>query len=456
MTRSLFGRWLLGFGLILLANLGLVTLLTLQQSQAALTAEYHYRLSEAAERASRNYHERGLTTANAEWAAETNGSAVNLSGVYVAVYEAGLPGASLSGGWTDNQAAGLIGDRLAQVLRGERVYWTTDAMAYTAVPLGLAEGQAGALLAGLPRQAEAGSLLRYGRVAWYTLLAVSLPTLLLAYHFIRRITRPVSRMALMADAVAQGDFTARVDYRQNDEIGALGSALNQMAEQLGNAERVRQTFLAGVSHELRTPLTTIKANTQAMLDQLINADELPEYLTSTIEEADRLRDLVSSLLQSAQPEAGSDLKRTLTDLATLVADTVRQMEVLAGQKGVRLVTELAAGCQIRVDRDRLRQVIINLLDNAIRCTPPAGEVRVTLSCRMAEATITVADSGNGIPASVRDRLFQPFVRSADSPGSGLGLYLSQRIVLAHGGKLSAEAAPDRAGTLIRIWLPRGE
>lgn len=453
MRRSLFGRFLLAFCVILLANLVLVMIVTLHQSQAALAAEYRYRLDEAADKAVADYLQRGRLAANAQWASVTNSSQSNLSGIYVAVWEP-LPSAqNTDTGWSDVQAAGIVGDRMERVQHGERVYWVAGNRAYTAVPVGQNQQNRAVLLLGLPQQMTGRSWWYYAQLAFYTLLAVSVPTLLVAFVFLGQVTRPVSRMVQMADAVAQGDFSQRVGVSRQDEIGLLGNALNQMAGQLSVAEQTQQTFLAGVSHDLRTPLTTIKANTQAMLDQIISPEEQPEYLASTIEEIDRLRGMVDNLIDASHPQSKPSLQVMETDISSLVAEVIRQVQAHARQLEVTLLSSLPPGLHAVVDSSKIRQVLLNLLDNAMRFAGPAGQVQLVLQDAGQSMVISVVDTGPGLAQELADKVFQPFVKAQGSNGAGLGLFLCQRIITAHGGKITLHSEVGQ-GVTVTMTLPK--
>ncbi len=452
MRKSLLGRFLLAFSAILLANLVLVVGLTLNQSRAALEAEYRYRLNAAADKAITAYLQQGRQIATGEWAQVTNSAESNLSSIYVAVWkQSEAQNSPPQMAWSDRKAASVIGDhRLGQVLRGGTAYWMDGDKAYTAVSVNEpTEGQV-VLLIGLPKPAQA-PLWHYGQTALYTLLAVSVPTLLLAWAFFGRITRPLSQMVQIADAVAEGDFSQRVGYTDADEVGTLGNALNQMAQQLDTLDKTRRTFLAGVSHDLRTPLTTIKANTQAMLDQVITTEEQPDFLSSTIEEIDRLRGMVDSLIEASSPEAMS-LNKAEIDLCAILHDTLKQLQLCAQQVGVQLVGELGDGIIVLADQNKLRRALLNILHNAIRFSPGGSTVKVSSRAANGSALVTVQDSGCGIGSELCGKAFEPFVKGQGSNGSGLGLYTSKQIVAAHRGDISIESA-EGIGTTVTISLP---
>lgn len=454
--RTLLRQYFLAFGAILLVNLALATWLIVEQTGNAVVDEWHYQLNDMADRAIADYQRRQLSQlTNAQWAAQNNQPAVgNLSGVYVAAYEptGDTNQYNPQAGWSDDLAAGLIGDRAATVLAGQRLFWLSDNQALLAVSTRTTAGRPAILLLGLPRRTDMALVLRFGRPVLLGLLAVSLPTLLLALVFFRRITRPVTRMAGMAEAVAQGDFRQRIEQPGQNEIGDLGRSLNQMAAQLAAAEQGRRILLSGLSHELRTPLTIIKANTRGILDGVVPPAEQADYLQATAAETERLGMLIENYLQSATLPAEWPLNRQLTDLADLARRVVRQMALPTGQALLRLDLQAPAQMPVRADGYQLRQVLINLLDNAMHYSPPGGVIKVVLMMEPGFAVLTVQDRGPGIPPELLPSVCEPLVKGADSKGSGLGLYLCRRIVEAHHGSILLESAPG-GGVCVTVRLP---
>jgi two-component system, OmpR family, sensor histidine kinase BaeS len=451
--RTLFGRFLTVFSLILLANLILAAVLIFSQSQAAVTATLRYQLGEAAGRLTDDYQRRQLSNlTNAQWANSTNLGAASLAGIEVAAYEPqnGAAGYDAKQGWSDPKAAETIGERAGQVLAGRRLFWLDQGKAYLAVPVRTANNWA-ILLLSLPQPSASTGLANYGRPILFTLLAVSLPTLVLAFLLVRRLARPIAQMAQMADAVAAGDFSRRAPPAGDQEIDMLGASLNQMAVQLGQAEQDRLLLVRGISHDLRTPLTTIKANTQAMLDGIIPADESREILADTIGEIDRLRGLADNLLLAAGQGAHWPLRLEPQDLADIVRRTVSQMQFLAGQSGQTIRTALPDRLVVTIDGQQIRQALVNLLDNAIRYGRPGGDIQVSLAAARDGTSLAVQDEGPGIPPEVQSRLFQPLVKGYASAGSGLGLYLCRRIAEAHGGSIAANSSSS--GTCVTLLLP---
>lgn len=254
------------------------------------------------------------------------------------------------------------------------------------------------------------------------------------------------------------DLSRRIPYQgpQGDEVGQLIHAFNQTLGRLENLFLTQRRFLADVGHELRTPLTVIKGNVDLMR-RMDCTDE--ESMASIESEVDRLARLVGDLLLLAQAESGRmPLARRTVELDTLLLDVLQQMRVLARD---RLQMRLGEIDQVLVcgDQDRLKQVLVNLIGNAIKYTPPGGEVVVGLGKVDERARLTISDTGPGIPAEDLPHIFERFyrgeksrTRSRDGKGFGLGLSIAYWIVRNHGGQI--EVAPrEPQGTTFCVWLP---
>lgn len=253
------------------------------------------------------------------------------------------------------------------------------------------------------------------------------------------------------------DLSRRIPYQgpENDEIGNLVSSFNQTLERLEALFTSQQRLLADVSHELRTPLTVIKGNVDLMR-RMKNLDE--ESLNSIDQEAGRLTRLVGGLLLLAQAESGKlalNLNRVELDL--LLTEVFQEMSVLAGNR-VHLRLNEIDQAYIDGDRDRLKQVFINLVANAIQYTPPGGEVFLSLDKIGGQARVICRDTGPGIPAEDLPHIFERFYRAEksrtrrESTGFGLGLSIANWIVERHGGRIEVDSQ-DGKGTTFAVWLP---
>lgn len=255
-----------------------------------------------------------------------------------------------------------------------------------------------------------------------------------------------------------GDLSRRIPYKgpPGDEVGQLINAFNQTLGRLENLFNTQRRFLADVGHELRTPLTVIKGNV-GLMRKLKEFDE--ESLVTINDEVDRLTRMVGDLLLLAQAESGKiNLARQLVELDTLVFDVLNQMGVLAQGK-----VDLRIGSidQVLVcgDRDRLQQVLVNLLGNAINYTPRGGEVVIGLGKVNNQAQLTISDTGPGIPPEDLPHIFERFYRAEkartrqrDGKGYGLGLSIAYWIVRNHGGRIEVSSKVGK-GTTFCVWLP---
>jgi signal transduction histidine kinase len=273
-----------------------------------------------------------------------------------------------------------------------------------------------------------------------------------------RSLAPLGTVTETAQAINRADdLSRRIPYNgpANDEIGSLIESFNQTLERLENLFTSQQRFLADVSHELRTPLTVIKGNVDLMR-RMKQLDE--ESLTSIDQEAGRLTRLVGGLILLIQAESGKlALNLKPVELDTLILEVFHEMRVLAGTN-VRLKLADIDQVQVNGDRDRLKQVLVNLVANAIQYTPQGGEVFMSLAIIGEQARIIVRDTGPGIPSEDLPYIFERFYRAEKSrtrtrtSGFGLGLSIVQWIVENHGGTIKVESKEGQ-GTTFAIWLP---
>jgi len=348
-------------------------------------------------------------------------------------------------------------------LPAEPVYRTTHVgetnLRVLSVPLSLGNRLVGAL--------QVGASLAIVDATQRTLLTVliigtlismglaALAVLLTTYQALASLER-VTNVALQITRA--DDLSRRIPYQgpPGDEIGQLIQAFNQTLSRLENLFNTQRRFVADVGHELRTPLTVIKGNVN-LLRRMGCADE--ESLGSIESEVDRLTRMIGDLLLLARVESGKmPLDNQIVEMDTLILEVLQQTRVLA-QDSVQL--QLGNIDQVLVcgDRDRLKQVMLNLIENAIKYTPAEGEVIVGLSKTEGQACITVSDTGPGIPPEDLPYIFERFfraeksrTRSKDGKGFGLGLSIAYWIVRHHGGHIDVDSKIER-GTTFCVWLP---
>ena len=267
----------------------------------------------------------------------------------------------------------------------------------------------------------------------------------------RRMTRPMDNLIGAARRIEAGDYSARVPEWGSSDIRSVARAFNSMSERLKTIDEQRRNFMAEVTHELRTPLSVIRGQAEAIVDGVYPADAA--HLAPILDATETLDRLVEDLRTLVLTDAGNlVLDKEPTDLGALVHDTTESFQSRAGAAGVSLSCEVAAGVpQLGVDPARMRQVVSNLLANAIRHTPSGGAVNVAVGAASGQATISVSDTGEGIPPDLLPHVFERFVKGPQSTGSGLGLAIARDIVAGHGGKIEVTSVPGE--TTFRVLLP---
>ncbi len=271
---------------------------------------------------------------------------------------------------------------------------------------------------------------------------------------LRHLSAPLGDLLDASDRLAQGDYAARVAETGPAEIRSLAQAFNSMATRLQVTDEQRRSLLADVTHELRTPLTVIQGNLEGMLDGVYPPD--PAHLASLLEETQLLARLVDDLRTLALAESGAlQLKREQVDLAVLIHEMAASFQPQADAGQVSLEVEATGDPPLlSLDPERMRQVLHNLLANALRYTPPGGSIRLRyeILAQERQALISLQDSGSGIPPDDLPHIFDRFYKTHDSTGMGLGLPIAKNLVEAHGGSIAAQSLAGQ-GTLIQIRLP---
>jgi len=251
-----------------------------------------------------------------------------------------------------------------------------------------------------------------------------------------------------ADRVADGDYSVRVKESGPIPVRALARSFNAMTVRLENADRLRRDLMADVAHELRTPLTVLRGRLEGLVDNVYPLDKA--QVAQLLEETQVLSRLVDDLRTLALSDAGAlPLQKESTDLVLLANDVVQSMQ---GRGATITPLESNRTVLIDVDPIRIREVLTNLLANALRHTPSEGRIEVAVAETAGLVTVVVSDTGEGIAADELPRLFDRFYKGSESRGSGLGLAIAKGIVTAHGGDISADSTPGQ-GTTIRFSLP---
>ena len=288
------------------------------------------------------------------------------------------------------------------------------------------------------QQIESGLADTLGSIALLAAVVLALSGVAV-FLFVRGRLKPRKQLETAAATIAEGDFSVQVDEKKGDrELRELSGAFNTMTKKLQGVEEGRREFVANVSHELRSPITSIRGFAEGMADDVIPEEERPKYLRLVADESRRLSGLIDDLLALSRLER-EDAKPEMTvfDVNEMLRRAViRRMNDLEAKK-IDVSCEFEEdSCMVRADSDRIEQVVINLLDNAIKFTPEGGKISLESAVKDGLAEITVRDSGTGIAPEDRDKIFDRFF-TADrahtaGKGTGLGLSICKRIMEMHG------------------------
>jgi signal transduction histidine kinase len=280
----------------------------------------------------------------------------------------------------------------------------------------------------------------------------------------RQVVSPVQAMTNASRRIAEGNYDERVrvagdiEKSEQDELGQLALSFNQMAARLERTEAMRRQLIGDVTHELRTPLTTIKGYMEGLIDGVLPANE--ETYTQIYREADRLQQLVNDLQELNRVEAGAyELNLSGTSVKALLDATTTRLGHQFEEKGVSLTVQIPPDLPpVRVDMDRIGQVLLNLMGNALQYTPSGGSVRVTAVHKHDQVQIDIADTGIGIPPEHLPHLFTRFYRadksrSRSGGGSGIGLTIAKHLIEAHGGRIWVESQGAGKGSTFSFTIP---
>ncbi len=354
-------------------------------------------------------------------------------------YQAALQNSEGYGTWTGRLASGEKVMSVTRVIRGSSGA-SLGAIRYL-VSLEKADGQVFAVAAVL--MIIGGCLLLF--------LIVS------SMYFLRSIVSPLQQINATAQKIAHGDFNARIEKVRNDEIGELCDTINDVAVELGNAEQVKNDFISSVSHELRTPLTAIKgwAETMQMQGGEIDRQTFDRGMGVIIRESERLSGIVEELLDFSRMQSGRmSLMMARIDILAELGEAVYMFsDRAAAEHKFLLYEEPAMLSPVLGDINRLRQVFINVIDNALKYTEEGGTVNVSAEESDGYIRVIIADNGCGIPAEHLPKVKQKFYKANQTiRGSGIGLALADEIMSLHSGSLEIESQ-ENLGTAVTILIP---
>jgi two-component system sensor histidine kinase GlrK len=282
--------------------------------------------------------------------------------------------------------------------------------------------------------------------------------LLLSLVITRSVTKPISALKRKTQEISKGKFEGNLRITAPPELRDLAASFNLMCQKLNELEKMKSDFYASMSHELRTPLTCIKEGTGLLLEGVAGdiTEKQQKLLTIVAQESNRLINLVTSVLDLSKMEAGMmtyGLEKSA--LAPLIQKAVVEIAPLAEAKEIKIETEVAAELPpVKIDRERILQVLRNLLGNAAKFTPKAGKVKVRARTVNNGVEVSVWDTGPGIAAENLETIFEKFqqgkTNGASGNGTGLGLAIAKQIITSHGGQIWAENQAERGSTFFFV------
>ncbi|PYR11911.1 MAG: two-component sensor histidine kinase [Acidobacteria bacterium] len=272
------------------------------------------------------------------------------------------------------------------------------------------------------------------------------------FRVMRRVGSPIADIVEAADRVASSDFSVRIAERGPPPLRSVAHAFNKMTDRLQAQDRQRRHLMADIAHELRTPLTVVQGRLEGLLDGVYPRDDA--HVSEVLADTRILGRLIDDLRTLASSESGAlSLQREATDLVVLVHDVVRSLAADAQGAGVTIRIGESMNLPLAdVDPLRIREVVVNLVTNALHHTPAGGVVSIDGEAKNDRVVMTVADTGAGVAADDLPKIFDRFYKGAGSRGSGLGLTIARNLIVAHGGEIRATSEPG-IGTTIVFTLP---
>ena len=353
---------------------------------------------------------------------------------------------------------------LTRLQDGETVFWTVTDFGeepVRMVSLPVAVGQSSYVVQVAMSLDDAHAVLRVGRWVFLSMSLVILGGIGFTSALLtRKALRPIDRMVMRARHIGEGNLAERLPHPgTRDEIGRLVETLNEMLGRLERSFEIQRRFTADASHELRSPLSRLRAELEVTLRRVRTVPEYEETLRSCLDEVQRVQSLTEELLELAridarqEPEAAQPI--TVNEI---VAAGVSAVTPEAERRGVLILVERAPEVLVNAAPVAAKVALANILDNAVKFSPPTGEVKVTVTAGVEEAVIAVSDAGPGVSGEDVPRLFQRFYRgkasrATEAPGVGLGLAIARALIERQGGRISVEASGEKGATFT-VHLPR--
>ncbi len=344
---------------------------------------------------------------------------------------------------------------LSAAAKGDYAYLVRNSTAFFASPITFEGNPIGILEIIYPMSFLESLISGVSNILFFGAFIFAVLMTLISIYIAARLTKPIHKLAEVANNYANRIFTP-VEIKGSDEISQLSRSFNAMGIQLQDYIQRQKQFVSNVSHELRTPLTAIKGYSEFLADEIGDRPDLKKAVFHLNNESDRLAKLVDEVLTLSRIETGrEEFHLDKLNLSSLIKDTTEKLLLRAQKYEIKIVSDITPEVYVRGDKEKLVQVIVNLLDNAFKYSPPQSTVRVSLYKETAEAILMVVDQGIGIPEKDRLKVFDRFYRAENAhsiSGTGLGLSIVKHIVDAHGGSIKFTEGVE-GGTTAILRLP---
>lgn len=351
----------------------------------------------------------------------------------------------------DEAGVDLSDEAIESIERGE-VFFSTQHKNNLPVAIGKTQNGYVVTSANMERDKIAGFIDRQKATLLFTLLVGTILILIA----VAMIVKPIKAVSEATKKVAEGDFDMRLKVKGNDELAVLARNFNVMTEALSRNDYIHRDFVSNVSHEFKTPIASIKGFGKLLKDPQISETQRQEYIDIIVDESDRLWKLSSNVLKLSELENGVlGLKKEQFSLDEAIRRVILLLQEKWESKNIDLDIQLDEIAYLG-DQELMAQVIINLLTNAINYTPVNGMININLYATAEAIVIKITDTGSGIAAADQEKIFDRFYKadqSRSTPGTGLGLTISQRIVSLHGGSITIESL-NREGSTFFVNLPK--
>jgi signal transduction histidine kinase len=324
------------------------------------------------------------------------------------------------------------------------------------VPILIENENRGAIFLYTPMKEAEGLVQEINQMIGLAVVLLLLPIIFISFFLSKKITSPIVLMNETVRSISKGNFDKQVHLKGKDELASLGASINSMADRLAIIEQSRKRFIGEISHELRTPLTTIRSTLQGISDEILSVEEEEELIQISINEIKRISQLIDDLADlSALEEKAVILYKQKTSITELVEACILQLSLQAKQKEIVIEKEVEASVLANVDIDRMKQVCINLLENAIKHSSLGAIVKINLKIENLFFVINVENSGDEIPSHILPFLFDRFYKTDQSrsqKGNGLGLTIAKKIVELHDGDITVQSHEGKIRFTVKIPL----